>query len=161
MNELEVLERRIRGTGIGSFVISACCLVMSGMVLVAAAFTAWQSGLGAAGFMALMGLGGLVVTAMLFTNGWVLFPVKKSELYRIFENEPERIAWAYGRVGKHNGVKIHLVCGGEHTLDANKVDSAALLALVRARAPRALMGWGPEQKRHYAQVVRTRGEALR
>lgn len=133
---------------------AGCCFLLTGMVLVAGVVTAVKQGPGAAGFMGLMGVGGLAASAALVYNGWVLLPARRTPLYQVFESEPERLGWIYGRVGKANGVKIHLLDGSEHALDANGKDTAALIALVRARAPRAIVGWGPSQKQAYAELVK-------
>jgi len=152
--DLDVLERRIKWTAIQSFILAACCFALTGVVLVAAVVTAVKQGVGAAGFMALMSAGGFAASAALVYNGWVMLPPRSTLLYRVVESEPERLGWVYARVGKVNGVKIHLLDGSEHALDANGKDSAALIRLVQERAPHAIAGWCPAQKQAYVDLVK-------
>lgn len=156
---LDLLERRIKASAIQSFVVAGCALLMGLGMLAGAVAMAVTQGVGSAGFMALMGFGGVAVAWMLSENGRAMWPPRDATIYMVLERDPSRVAWAHLTVGKTNGIQIHTVDGHEHTLYANGADSKALLAFVRERAPQAIFGYGVEQKKRYRELVRSQRAA--
>jgi uncharacterized SAM-binding protein YcdF (DUF218 family) len=159
MTGLPLLEQRIKYTAIQSFIVSACSAAIVVLLLAALVFEALHRQWGSAGFIGFMCLIGLLATVATAASGLAMWPARRSKLYRMFETEPGKIAWVYVTVGKHNGLKIHTIDGGEDRLAANGADSKNLMALVQACAPDAILGYGPEQQKAYRERVAARHAA--
>lgn len=160
MSGFELLERRIRAHAIQSFVVGGVTLLIGLGMAGGAAWSALTGGAGSVGFIGLTGLGCLAVAGMLFSNARSMLPPTRADLYRIVANEPERIAWIHGVTGRTNGIRIHLVSGMEHTLPANAADSQALFAFLQGRAPQAILGYGPGQRKRFDELRKARRAAV-
>lgn len=153
--ELDLLEKRIKATAIGSFVISLVVFVMGLGVLGAIILPLRSKNWGQAAFMLAMALISLFAAWASLSVGRSLWPAATSTLYTMFASgDTTRLAWAHLTVGKSNGVRIYLNNGEGISLSANRNDSAGLMELIQRRCPTAILGYGPSQKAAYAEVLK-------
>ena len=154
MSDLELLAKRIKASAI-QLLLMAGFFALAGIGMLALTVTqGMASGFGKVWFMGLMGVAALGGTWLLGRGALGLLPPQASKLYKAMESAPAPIGWAYLSVGKTNGIQIYELDGEQHTVYANGADSAALLALVRSRAPQAILGFGTEQEKRYRELVK-------
>lgn len=152
---LGLLEKRIKATAIGSFVISVVVFLMGlgvlGVVIIPIRSKNWSQ----AAFMIAMGLICLFAAWASLSVGRSMWPATSSKLYKMFESgDTSMLAWAHLTVGKSNGVRLYLRNGEETSLSANRDDSAGLMTLIQQRCPGAILGYGPAQKKAYSEVLK-------
>lgn len=151
---MEVLESRIRATAFQGAAIGLVCAVVALGLLGAGAVTAVTGTLGRGTVLALFGLGTLAIGWVMASEARTCWPARRAELYRVFEAEPHRVWWVYGKVGRNSGVVVCLDDGAPRTLSANRDQIAAIQELARQRSPGVLLGWGDEQQRRYRERLR-------
>ncbi|MDP2275431.1 MAG: hypothetical protein Q8N23_11520 [Archangium sp.] len=153
MSDLALLEKRIRRTAIQDAGIAVVVFAMAPVTLLAAWSTTKE---GITGRTAMMGFFGLVffwVAWVMFDAARALWPAQESTVYKELSGDGNGIAWSHLTTGSLSAIKVYFVDGTLCTLYAGKRDAEALLNLVGQRAPRAILGFGPEQEAAYCALV--------
>lgn len=156
MTGFQLLEKRIQASAIVNIVVAVFFALIGLGMMAGTAWSVLTHRPDSIWFMGLLGAAAVAGSAMIIQDARGMLPPQRSEIYRIVEREPERIAWIHLVVGKTNGIRIHLVSGSEHTLSANRADSEALFTFLQLRAPQAILGYGPGQQKRYQELVKTR-----
>ena len=154
MSELELVERRIKAGALQSIFAAVCTAGLALGLLAAAVYQAAHRQLCSAGFIALLGLGLGAAALALANAARSQWSPQTTPLYLAFSSRPEGLGWAYGVTGKTNGVRIHLMDGSVHTLTANGEQSRTLLALVRQKAPQAILGFGKDEQAEFTRRIK-------
>ena len=153
MSDLALLEKRIRRTAVQDGLIAVVMFAMALLVL----FAAWSTTkAGITGRTAVVGLFGLAfvwVAWLMFDSARALWPARESTVYKELSGDGKAIAWAHLTTGSLSATKVYFLDGTMCTIYAGKRDSETLLNLVAQRAPRAILGFGPEQQAAYAALV--------
>ena len=153
MSELALLEKRIRSTAVQDALIGVVVFAMAIVVL----FAAWSTTkAGITGRTAMMGLFGLAfvwAAWLMFDSARALWPAQESTVYKELSGDSKAIVWSHLTTGSLSAIKVYFVDETMCTIYAGKRDSETLLGLVGQRAPRAILGFGPEQQAAYAALV--------
>jgi hypothetical protein len=154
MSEFALLETRIRRTAVQDALIAVVVLGLALVVL----FAAWTTTTaGITGRTAMLGLFGLVlgwVAWVMFSAARALWPAQESPVYKALAGDGEGIGWAHLTTGSLSALKVYFLDGTMCTIYAGRRDAETLLDLVGQRAPRAILGFGPEQEAAYVALVK-------
>ncbi|MCB9687681.1 MAG: hypothetical protein H6738_10380 [Alphaproteobacteria bacterium] len=151
---MEVLESRVRATAVQSALMALGCAAIGLGLLGGGLVTTVTGALGRGAVLALFGVGSLAIGWVMGADARSSWPVRRSELVRVFESEPHRVWWVYGKVGRNSAVVVCLDDGAPRTLSASRDQVAAISELARQRSPGVLLGWGDEQQRLYRVRLR-------
>lgn len=154
MQDLELLEARIKSTAIQNFFYAAMGLALGVLLLALAASRLIVSDYQKAGFITFMAAIMIFAAWAMFQTGRSFWPARSSRVYRELTSEKPPVAWAHLTTGSTSSIKIYLLDGEMFIISANRRDAEALLTLVHRRAPYAIFGYGPEQQKLYAERVK-------
>ncbi len=149
-----VLERRIRATAIQYWLIASCAFGLAVALTAAVVSLVRAATFSQAIFVSAMTLGALAVGWANAQNGRHLHPVRSSRPYLALTKDATALAWAHLVQGKVSGIRLHFLDGEMCTLYANGRDGETLLAMVRERAPHAILGYGATERQRYLERVR-------
>ncbi len=155
MQDLDLLEQRIKRSAIQDFFVAASVLALAALALVGAASRVMAADYSQAAFIALLGLCMVLASWAMAQSGRALWPARSSVIYRAMTGDSKTIAWAHLTTGSTSSLKVYFLDGDMVTLYANRQGAETLLAFVHHRAPHAIFGYAPEQQRLYAERVKS------
>ena len=159
---LDIVLDAVRDTRTTGFALSLFVFLPLGALIIAALFFDDQP----------PGVAGLVVLGLLFVVSTMLglwqlarslrmLDLKRSPVFRLIAETPERIGWVYAHVVTTNGVQatafvtlqLWLTDGSHTTLAVDPADKDELIHEIAHRAPRALLGYTEEAQTAYDRGV--------
>ncbi len=150
MTDLELLEKRIKRSGLQDMVVGFLVFLMAALVLVGAV-TQWNSPKGKPWFMLFLGPLILGVAGVMVTSGRRQWSAQTTRLFLAATGDSKDVAWVHLTVGSVNAMKVHFIDGETSTVHANRKDAERLLGFMVQRAPGAIFGFGPGQQKQFVE----------
>lgn len=155
MTELELLEKRIKRSGLQDLIVGVVVFLMALMVL-AGAVTQWNAPSGRPWFMLVLGPAFLGVAWLMVSTGRRQLSARTSRLYVAASGDTKDVAWVHLTVGSVNAMKVHFIDGDIASVSANRKELERLFTFMQQRAPHAIFGFGNDQMKQYAERMRAR-----
>lgn len=155
MSELELLEKRIKRSGLQDILVGVVMFVMAALVAVGAV-TQWSSPNGKPWFMIFIGLVFVGVAWLMVSSGLTQWDPRATRLYVAVTGDTKDVVWVHLTRGSVNAMKVHFNDGEVTTVHANRKEGERLMGLLLQRAPHAIFGFGPAQQKEFFERLRAR-----
>jgi len=155
MSELELLEKRIKRSGLQDLIVGVIVFLMA-LAVLAGAVTQWNAPSGRPWFMLVLGPIFVGVAWLMVTNGRRQMSPRTTQLYLAASGDTKDVAWVHLTVGSVNAMKVYFVDGEIASVSANRKELERLFGFMQQRAPHAIFGYGKEQMKQYSERMRAR-----